>query len=238
MVKKYQPTDATKERLRKAVRDYNRIINKTSKQFAQSGENALLPPTRKYKDIVSTITSRSEMVRELRGLERIKKGKAMDIVDFGGVSMTRYEKQEIQYDIKRANIQRAKERELIKYEKMPVDTENLHERKMVNLEGMTEEQINKWVNRLKKETYDANIDARLNLLRENYYHAIRQNQSKGQADRLIRKLNKMDAQQFASAYISGALPDMAVYYTSEDMQERYEAASANIDNYLGYLGLE
>ena len=227
----YKISDAMRDRLKKAVRDFNRVIDKTSKLY-QSGDAApVLPEKRSVRDILKDTQSYEELRRELRAMNRIKNAKAMDIVSFQGQDMTRWQAKQIRYDIRTANANREKIRDLIGYDRA-VDTENLRERRLVDLTNLSPKQLKEYFESLHSETFMSGQQARLKMLKDNYKEAIRKNFTRSKARKLISYINELEDDEFAEAYVNGEIEDTNFVYGPEEMNSRFTATQTSLLNAL------
>lgn len=215
--------------IRNAVRRFNRVIDKLNQQYQSGGMAPIIPEKRTIKGIKENITNYNEFRRELASLNRLTRGKPSDktkptdIINYGGVEMTRYQAKQIKLDLAQTNKMRERYREKIGYDerKFLTDTENLGDRKMPNLENMSKTAIQRFIESIHTESTELGQNQRLILLRDNYIKGLEENFSKSQARRIKSKIMSMDLETFAGMYIRDEIPDIGFLYSKENSNARY-----------------
>ena len=129
--------------------------------------------------------------------------------------MLRYTVNELRNDIRQANKQRAAFRDIIGYNQMRTDSENLRNRKMPDLKKLDREQIEKIMESARKETLTSGQMARLEQLKENYKKGIRENVRKDDAERLENMVDQIDTITFANAYVNDEVENLEFVYGNE-----------------------
>ena len=211
----YKPTKKQNENLRAAVKRFNSTIDRLNRHYGSGGDAPIIPKKRTMKDIKKDISSYTEFRRELAALNRITKGKAKDIIEFDNVKMLRYSVNELKNDIRQANKQRAAFRDIIGYNQMRTDSENLRNRKMPDLNKLDREQIEKIMKSASKEALTSGQMARLEQLKENYKKGIRENVRKDDAERLENMVDQIDTITFANAYVNDEVENLEFVYGNE-----------------------
>lgn len=224
----YKISDAMRERVKKAVRDFNRTIDKTSKMYQSGGTSPIIPTKRSTTDILKSTSSYAELRRELRSMNRITKGKATDIVNFQGKDMTIWQRDQIKYDIKAANRNRAEIRERTGYQSL-VDTENLRERKEIDLSELSPKQVNEYIESLHEESTSSGQEARLQLMMDNYKQSIRENFTEYEAKQIISRVNELSPLEFAQATFANRIKDNDFSYSSTQRKAKYNAIKTALD---------
>lgn len=211
----YKPSEKQNQRLKEAVKNFNRVITQLNKQYGSGDSAPVIPEKRSMTDIKKNVSNYNEFRRELAALNRINKAKATDIVEFNNVKMTRYDVRELKNNIRQANKQRAKFRDIIGYDETRTDTENLRERKMPDLKYLNKSQVEHIIESAASEALSKGQLERIKRLKENYKQGLRENFTKSQAKRMITMVNKMDDIQFANAYMNDELEDLTFIYGPE-----------------------
>ena len=224
----YNISDAMRERVKQAVRNFNKVIDKTSQMYQTGGKAPIIPTKRSTTDILKSTSSYAELRRELRSMNRITKGKATDIVNFQGKDMTIWQRDQIKYDIKAANRKRAEIRELTGYQSL-VDTENLRERKPIDLSDLSSKQINEYIEALHEETTSSGQEARLQLMMDNYKQSIRENFTEYEAKQIISRVNELSPLEFAQATFANRIKDNDFSYSSTQRKAKYNAIKTALD---------
>jgi hypothetical protein len=105
--------------LQRAVRNFNAKIDYIRKTRPELAE--FQPEKKSYKDIKQGITTRNDLKRELKSLQRYSKRGSENVVkNKYGLAITKYEKKEIEYKVAKINRQRTKDRK--KFGEMEVTT--------------------------------------------------------------------------------------------------------------------
>ena len=211
----YKPTKKQNENLRAAVKRFNSTIDRLNKHYGSGGAAPIIPKKRTMKDIKNSVSNYNEFRRELAALNRITKGKAKDIVEFDNVKMLRYSVNELKNDIRQANKQRSAFRDIIGYNQMRTDSENLRNRKMPDLNKLDREQIEKIMKSASQEALTSGQMARLEQLKENYKKGIRENVRKDDAERLENMVDQIDTITFANAYVNDEVENLEFVYGNE-----------------------
>lgn len=219
----YRPTDKFKRDVINAVRRFNRTIDRLSRMYQSSDAPPIIPEKRSVRDILKSVESYDELRREVRSMNRFRNGKPMDVVNFQGQNMTRWQAQQIRYDIKTANAKREEIRNMIGYQevKRPVDTENLGERHLVDLTGLDKATVNEYINSLHKETTFSGQYERLALMKENYKKSFRSNFDSDQISLLYEYVDQLSDEEFARYYVNNELEDVNYIYGPIDAAVRY-----------------
>ena len=105
---------------RRMLREAVRINTKYIKKMMNSGLYDDVPLITSYETEKSRIQTRQELYRRVKELRRIERANAGDVVDFEGVKVPRYLKNEIGYQRRRANRKRKDLRDLIAPERLEV----------------------------------------------------------------------------------------------------------------------
>lgn len=211
----YKPSEKQNQRLKEAVKNFNRVITELNKQYGSGDSAPVIPEKRSMTDIKKNVSNYNEFRRELAALNRINKAKASDIVEFTNVKMTRYDVRELKNNIRQANKQRAAFRDIIGYDETRTDTENLRERKMPDLKYLNKSQVEHIIESAASEALSKGQLERIKQLKENYKQGLRENFTKSQAKRMITMVNKMDDIKFANAYMNDELEDLTFIYGPE-----------------------
>ena len=211
----YKPTKKQNENLRAAVKRFNSTIDRLNKHYGSGGDAPIIPQKRTMKDIKNSVSNYNEFRRQLASLNRITKGKAKDIVEFDNVKMLRYSVNELKNDIRQANKQRAAFRDIIGYNQMRTDSENLRNRKVPDLNKLDREQIEKIMKSASQEALTSGQMARLEQLKENYKKGIRENVRKDDAERLENMVDQIDTITFANAYVNDEVENLEFVYGNE-----------------------
>ena len=233
----YKMRASSYDKLKKAVGKVNRMIDRLNKQYQSADTPPIIPAKRELKSLVASITSSDEMKLTLRNLGNIAKKGAMDIVTYEGAQMPRYMAKEIESTLKEVNKQRSAMRERLNYNPMSVDTENLGERKLPNLENATPKRVQELIESLKSEASEYGQQQRIMNLRQAYYKSIDENFSQFHADQLKNLLDKMDIDEFATAYLNSDILDIGYIYSAEHEKERFESVYSSLYNTI-YDGSE
>ena len=233
----YKMRKTSYENLRKAVNKVNRMIDRLNKQYQSADKPPIIPVKRDVKSLVESITSSDELKLTLRNLGNMAKKGSMDIISYEGAQMPRYMAEEIKSTLKQVNKQRSAMRHRLNYDPSMVDTENLGERVLPNLEGASQKRVQDLIDSLKAEASEYGQQQRLMNLRQSYYKSIDENFSQFHADRLKNLLDQLDLDEFGRAYLNGDILDIGYIYSKEKENERFDSVYTTIYNTL-YDGSE
>lgn len=219
------------DRLKKATKEYNRILKKVTTPETRE----FLPPIADAKAVLSTITTKSELLESIASLNRfnIKAGKTF-ITSEKGVTRTIYEIEETQRKIERINKQRRKR---IKETGISPETgtmramqaENLRE-KVFNFESITN--WDKFVHSVEKQVKSTYFKESDEIYKENWIRSVDERITL-YARGIINVVRNIPASQFVMAALSDPLLDIDYTYDPHSQQEKAFTIMERLSEHFG-----
>jgi len=218
--------DKDLQELRRVVKNFNQKISYHEKNNPQKAD--FLPSRITTKELKNKIETRQDFQRELASLERFgKRGNTELITNEKGVTISKYELNELKNKVRITNIKRTYERKKLNIDTTKgnmgqIQAQNLKPKKF-NFMKKTEKEIEKLKESLENEV-QANFKERImEKYKENYIKAI-ENYLGEDGEELKKFIQEMTPQEVYQNSIEN--PILSIGFTSEPLPTETIASSA------------
>lgn len=236
---RYNWREDDEKAISQAVKGFNAKIAKISK--ADPKNAAALPEKMTVKQLKRNISSRQDLRKTLKALERFSKEGAEELVEIPGnnynLKLTKWQKEEMERSAARVNKERGKRREELAdvdltsrgkklgYKKGQIGMGRAEERALDPVEpftkSMSRADLQRKMRQLWKEDKSGYWKARDELMRKNYIQALEENFNTKDIQDVIDTIEEMDFQEFRKVFEAEGGDFESMYPPDDEQYQGY-----------------